>query len=146
MLEESLTPNSNSYRCYAIRSLSLINSLQLYIHYSRDAEANLGGPHVDSKVLLTSGLKYVIDINRSRRSNFISRTSAYSIWSSDTGEIRHASDVSASPFCSYKEIFYLFYYLLLSFIIYYFFQNILDIGCPMNCSILISALFALQNL
>ena len=102
---------SNSYRCYGIRSLSPINSLQLYIHRSRDAEANLGGPHVDSKVLLTSELKYVIDINRSRRSNFISRTSAYGIRNSDTGEV-HACGVSVSPFCSNKEIFYLSFFLL----------------------------------
>lgn len=56
---------------------SPINPLRVYIRRSRDAQANLDGPHVDSIVLLTSRLKYVIDINRSRRSSFASRTDAY---------------------------------------------------------------------
>lgn len=50
---------------YDIEPLLPINLLRVYIHRSRDAEANLDGPHVDSIVLLTSRLKYVIDINRS---------------------------------------------------------------------------------
>jgi len=70
-------------------------------HRSRDV--NLGGPHVDSKVLLTSALKYVIDINRSRDGRVSYRVC---IWYR-IGPPRHtrsrvyASCISASP-CNYR--------------------------------------------
>lgn len=98
------------YRYYDIKSLSPINLLRLYVHRSRDAEANLGGPHVDSIVLLTSSLKYVIDINRSQRSSFVSRSDAYV---SDLWYMHHAYQCLSVLFVqSPKETFYPLHILL----------------------------------